>query len=288
MYFIYSDFRDELRRKVVNNLEKAVQKEFPELFKNHVSNMENAPEDLRSLANRPEPRVVVHSIYNVNGARFRIVAHEKHLSSQNSGVMTTTSIGVNEMEYYGVLTEVLELRYMANDHGDKSVFLFCCNWFDLASRTSKMKDDGFFKSVNIAVLWRKHAPFILASQAKTCFYLDDIEFGEPWMVVQLFRDRNVYNVPEKDAQGSINAYQEHSFSEDFIVHQSENNDDEAEFEDQEVVSSDEVVHVDAHIVHEILQGRNHEVIDSSDDEQQVDKAADEDAGSEDFDSDDDQ
>jgi hypothetical protein len=49
-----------------------------------------------------------------------------------------------------------------------------------------------------------------------------------------------------------------------------------------------VVHVDAHIVHEILQGRNHEVIDSSDDEQQVDKAADEDARSEDFDSDDDQ
>jgi hypothetical protein len=56
MYFIYSDFRDELRRKGVNNLEKAVQKEFPGWFKNHVSNMENAPEDLRSLANGPEPR----------------------------------------------------------------------------------------------------------------------------------------------------------------------------------------------------------------------------------------
>lgn len=290
MYFIYSDFRDELRRKGVNNLEKAVQKEFPGWFKNHVSNMENAPEDLRSLANGPEPRVVVHSICNVNGARFRTVAREKHLSSQNSGVMTTASIGDNEqeMEYYGVLTEVLELRYMANDHGDRSVFLFRCNWFDLASRTSKMKDDGFFKSVNTAVLWCKHAPFILASQAKTCFYLDDTEFGEPWKVVQLFRDRNVYDVPEKDAQGSSNAYQEDSFSEDFIVHQSENNEDEAEFEDQEVVSSDEVVHVDAHIVHEILQGRSHEEIDSSDDEQQVDKTTDEDAGSEDFDSDDDQ
>jgi hypothetical protein len=227
-----------------------VQKEFPGWFKNHVSNMENAPEDLHSLANGPEPRVVVHSICNVNGARFRTVAREKHLSSQNSGVMTTTSIGDNEqeMEYYGVLTEVLELRYMANDHGDRSVFLFRCNSFDLASRKSKMKDDGFFKSVNTAVLCCKHAPFILASQAKTCFYLDDTEFGEPWKVVQLFRDRNVYNLPEKDAQGSSNAYQEDSFSEDFSVHQSENNEDEAEFEDQEVVSSDEVVHVDAHIV----------------------------------------
>jgi hypothetical protein len=88
--------------------------------------MENAPEDLRSLANGPEPRVVVHSICNVNGARIRTVAREKHLSSQNSGVMTTASIGDNEqeMEYYGVLTEVLELHYMANDHGDRSVFFF--------------------------------------------------------------------------------------------------------------------------------------------------------------------
>jgi hypothetical protein len=40
--------------------------------------------------------------------------------------VTTAYIGDNEqeMEYYGVLTEVLELRYMANDHGDRSVFFF--------------------------------------------------------------------------------------------------------------------------------------------------------------------
>ena len=290
MYLIFSDFREELRRKGVNNLEKAVQKDFPAWFKNHVNNMDNAPEDLRSLANGPDPRVVVYSICNVNGARFRTVAREKHLSSQNSGVMTMASIGDNEheMEYYGVLTEVLELRYMANDHGDRSVFLFRCNWFDLASRISKMKDDGFFLSVNTAVLWCKNAPFILASQAKTCFYLDDTEFGEPWKVVQLFRDRNVYDVPELDAEGNSNAYQEDSFSEDFIVHQAENNEDEAEFEDQEVDSSDELVHVDAHIVDALLQRRNHEELENSDDEQQVDNTNVEDAGSEDFDSDDDQ
>ena len=46
MYFIFSDFREELRRKGVNNEEKTVQKEFPGWFKNHVNIMDNAPQDL--------------------------------------------------------------------------------------------------------------------------------------------------------------------------------------------------------------------------------------------------
>ena len=73
-----------------------------------------------------------------------------------------------------------------------------------------------------------------------------------------------------------------------MVGWAENNEDEAEFEDQEVVSSDELVHVDAHIVDALLQRRNHEELENSDDEQQVDNTNVEDAGSEDFDSDDDQ
>ena len=89
------------------------------------------------------------------------------------------------------MKEVLELTYMKNKYGDRSVVLFHCDWFDLEGRLTKMKDDGYFKSVNTSKLWYKNAPFILANQAKTCFYLDDTKLGAPWKVVQTFSHRNL-------------------------------------------------------------------------------------------------
>jgi hypothetical protein len=49
-------------------------------------------------------------------------------------------------EYYDVLQEELELQYGRNKHGDRSMFLFWCDWFDLTTKGSKIKDDGFFKN----------------------------------------------------------------------------------------------------------------------------------------------
>jgi hypothetical protein len=86
--------------------------------------------------------------------------------------------------------------------------------------------------VNTGVLWYKNAPFLLASQAKSCFYLDDTKFGDPWKVLQTFRDRNVYDVPKKDDNGNLDAYQEEKFSEEHIVHQTENKEDDVEFQDE--------------------------------------------------------
>jgi hypothetical protein len=61
-----------------------------------------------------------------------------------------------------------------------------------------MKDDVHYKSINTSVLLYKNAPFILAGQAEPCFYLEDIEFGLPWKIVQTFSNRNVYDVPENE------------------------------------------------------------------------------------------
>ena len=136
--------------------------------------LNNVSEDLKLLADGPDKRVVVHSGCNVKGARFRTVTREKNLRTQNSGIMTKASFGdEEESEFYGVLHEVLDLQYGSNKHDDRSVYMFRCDWFDLASRNSKMKDDGYFKSVNTSTLWYKDSLFILASQAETCFYLDD-------------------------------------------------------------------------------------------------------------------
>jgi hypothetical protein len=80
----------------VTNVEETVQKGFVAWFKEHVRNLDNSSEDLRSLANGPDARVVVHSMCNVNVARFRTVDREKLLRTQNSGVMTTASISDQE------------------------------------------------------------------------------------------------------------------------------------------------------------------------------------------------
>jgi hypothetical protein len=257
----------------VNNIEAVLEKEFPAWFKKHVYSLDNAPEDLKSLALGPDARVVVHPMCNVNGARFRSVDREKDMRTQNSGVMTRASVSDEQVqEHYGVMKEVLELRYPRNKHGDRSVFLFRCDWFDLGSKkTTEMKDDGYFKSINTSVLWYKTDPFILAHHAQTCFYLEDTKFGDPWKVVQTFRHRNVYDVPEKDDEGNEDAYQEDQGSEDPIVRQNEDEEDEDvdDHEDDMADRSDDVIFVDSQTVGQ-LAGKNgvNNDMDLSGDEQE--------------------
>jgi hypothetical protein len=68
----------------------------------------NAHEDLVSLANGPDKRVIVHASYNIKSARFRTVAREKNLKTQNSGVMAngdiTTGNGDEYLSYSMVIT----------------------------------------------------------------------------------------------------------------------------------------------------------------------------------------
>ncbi|XP_066396232.1 uncharacterized protein [Miscanthus floridulus] len=47
-------------------------------------------------------------------------------------------------------------------------------------------------------LWYKTDPFILATQLKKIFYLQDTSLGKDWRVVQKFEHRNIYDVAEKD------------------------------------------------------------------------------------------
>jgi NAD(P)H-dependent FMN reductase len=90
----------------VSNIEEALQKEFPSWFKNHVSWLENASEDLKSLADGPDKRVIVHSSCNVKGAQFCTVTLEKNLRTQNYEVMNKASVASEQdTEHYGVLQE---------------------------------------------------------------------------------------------------------------------------------------------------------------------------------------
>ena len=179
-----------------------------------------------------------------------------------------------ESDFYGVLQEVLELQYGTNKHGNRSVFLFRCDWYDLASWGTKIKDDGYFKSINTSAFWYKNSPFILASQAGTCFFLDDTKFDHPWKVVQKFSHRHVYDVPEKkvgdeDAfEVNGDPYQEEEGSLDPIYHDVDDVGDEEEVEDEGVDHPDEVVRVDSHIVRDLANQEVSHTAESEDEQEQ--------------------
>ena len=79
----------------------------------HLTNLST---DLQSLAFGPDQRVLVHTACNVNDARFRTLASEENLRTQNFGVMNIASFGdQEETEYYGVVKEILELRYLSTN-----------------------------------------------------------------------------------------------------------------------------------------------------------------------------
>jgi hypothetical protein len=43
-----------------------------------------------------------------------------------------------------------------------------------------MKDDGYFKSINIEGRWYNDDPFILATDASQLFFLKDTKLGDSW------------------------------------------------------------------------------------------------------------
>jgi hypothetical protein len=57
-------------------------------------------------------------------------------------------------------------------------------------------------------LWYKTDPFILATQSKKIFYLQDTALGKDWRVVQKFQHRNIFDVSEKDDEASHEVHQD--------------------------------------------------------------------------------
>ena len=140
--------------------------------------------------------------------QYSTVDHERFLLTQNSGVMTNGSRDGNDIDFYGVLKEVIELEYNSNFQFRRTVVLFRCDWFNLHGKTIGLRDDGYFKSINVMSLWYKTDPFILATQSKKIFYLQDTTLGKDSRVVQKFQHRNIFDVSEKDDEASHEVHQD--------------------------------------------------------------------------------
>nr|XP_027086532.1 uncharacterized protein LOC113708268 [Coffea arabica] len=164
---------------------------FANWFDSHVDDFlpenEVISKDLRLLAKGPNVVGLKYERYIVNGFRFHTKNLESKRKNQNSGVIVTAITSSfastkdmnpvsSDLAYYGVLKDILKLDY----GGGRRVVLFDCDWVS-KWKTLKQDDDGF-TLVNFMNVKRHHEPFVLASQVKQVFYVED-PLDKGWNVV---------------------------------------------------------------------------------------------------------
>lgn len=165
-------------------------------------------DDIYALSCGPDKRIEIFPSCIVNGVRYRSVRHENFRTTQNSGIMAEGTHKDEYIDFYGVLNEIIVLRYPSNKKFIRFVVLFQCSWYDLKGKKTGMQDDGYFRSINVEHYWYKNDPYILATQAAQVFYLNDTKLGKGWKVVQKFEHRHLYDVTEKEGHTSDAAYQD--------------------------------------------------------------------------------
>lgn len=132
--------------------------------------------------------------YLANGFRFHTSDIEKKRKNQNSGVMVKGIVESKDIDYYGVLNDIISLQYLDG----KRVILFRCDWWDVHKIGRGVKiDKGGVVSVNTRYKWNTSEPFVLMSQAQQVFYVRD-GFDPHWLVVVKTHSRHQYDVPENE------------------------------------------------------------------------------------------
>ncbi|XP_042958085.1 uncharacterized protein LOC122293618 [Carya illinoinensis] len=127
----------------------------------------------------------------INGKRFHTKSRELRRRSQNSGVLVTGDQDTDNVDFYGIINDVVELHYM----GGRRVYLFSCDWFDVGAKKRGVRVDDHLTSLNMNRTWNKDEPYVLACQASQCFYIRDLREKGNWYVVQKYNNRNVYDIP---------------------------------------------------------------------------------------------
>jgi hypothetical protein len=172
-------------------------------------------EDLLSLSRGPLQNSTCFAGYDMNGFRFRIESRDKNRCTQNSGVVVSaegSTISENA-EYYGILTEIIELQFL----GGRRVPLFRCKWVDIFNKKRGIKKDVYgLVSVNFKCLLRTNEPFVLASQASQVFFVKD-NLIKGWHLVVKMQPRDTYNVPPGNSDDEDNEDEDYDDEEDIAI-----------------------------------------------------------------------
>ncbi|KAL4354977.1 hypothetical protein GQ457_06G007590 [Hibiscus cannabinus] len=104
----------------------------------HLKKLEDEVSDeLFSLDYGPNKHAQTYTCCIVNGVRFHAKARDEHLTSQNSGVTVEGNHKKNQINFYGVLIDIIQLNYIK----DYKVVLFKCNRFDLSYKKRRLHKD---------------------------------------------------------------------------------------------------------------------------------------------------
>ncbi|XP_062112678.1 uncharacterized protein LOC133823844 [Humulus lupulus] len=180
---------DRLHRK---NFRSWFHKKIYDLHK--LGSLDNGDE-LLALASGSDHLSTFYQGCIVNGVRFIAHDRDKKRTTQNSGVSAAGTEGFN---FYGTLEEVVILSFT----GAYSVALFRCKWFNTNPRMKKTVIENNVTSINVNGEWYKDEPYILATQAKQVFYLDDLLRGRDWKVVEDVNHRQIWDI--KDNSDEVN------------------------------------------------------------------------------------
>ncbi|GKC32749.1 RNA-directed DNA polymerase, eukaryota [Tanacetum coccineum] len=128
----------------------------------------SASSELFALACGPTPTPISVNSCVVNGVRFVVHSRDERRTTQNSGIC---SPGEDEEMYYGQLEQILEFSYMSF----KTV-LFRVKWFDTSNK-GRVKHLVIRNNITQILANGesfKNDQYILATQVKQCFYLEDM------------------------------------------------------------------------------------------------------------------
>ncbi|XP_062103264.1 uncharacterized protein LOC133814298 [Humulus lupulus] len=161
----------------------------------------NVSMNLIWISEGPSHMVVKHDGYIINGQRFNTKALDDKRVTQNSGVSIIASIAqfssakdknpvYSDMTFYGIIDEIWELNY----HSFK-IPVFKCNWVE--SNNGVKVDELSFTLVDLKRLGYKSEPFILGTQAKQVFYVED-SLDSRWSIVLSTQPRNFSQEDQSD------------------------------------------------------------------------------------------
>lgn len=135
--------------------------------------------DIKTLAFGPDQAIEHLTGYVCNGFRFHTQSRDVGKKFQNYGVCVTSNLkgyasardlnpSEGVLDYYGLLQEILQVRY-----GTYKVVLFKCKWYDILREHQGYKIENGTLLLNSSRLQWTNEPYILASQARQCFYVPD-------------------------------------------------------------------------------------------------------------------
>ncbi|XP_057447269.1 uncharacterized protein LOC130739062 [Lotus japonicus] len=118
----------KIRNESHRNIEKRHREQFHGWFQSEVVRLQQLRDgrisnQLLALSRGPNFRVFNHKGYILNGFKFRTKDAEKHLKTQNSGVLVKGDELTGNVDYYGVVRKITEIKYLDNN----SVILFNCD-----------------------------------------------------------------------------------------------------------------------------------------------------------------